>query len=172
MFPFKCSFVEWTDVTFFFNFNYFSTRPQFGTDIYFLTNPKQTTHPSCQRRLAAQTAIFECSFNVFVLLLREQLMHLLVFSVWFRVHQYHEHKDWGSCFPGWDRKEKRFTLLLEDFDNLYSNLLCGRILLFWTEFELCPIVKPGPYFQGKVLLITTDSTFNSMIHWSVFKGQF
>lgn len=86
MFPFKCSFMEWTDVTFFLNFNYFSTSQQFGIDIYFLTNPKQTNHHSCQRRLAAQTAIFECSFNVFVLLLREQLMHLLVFSVWFRVH--------------------------------------------------------------------------------------
>lgn len=89
MFWLKCSFVEWTDVTFFLNFNYFSTSQQIGIDIYFLTNPKQTNvHHSCQRRLAAQTAIFECSFNVFVLLLREQLMHLLVFSVWFWVHQY------------------------------------------------------------------------------------
>lgn len=94
MFRFKCLFVERTDVTFFLNFNYFSTSQRFGTDIYFLTNPKQTNlHHSCQWRLAAQTAISDCSVNVFVLLLREQLMHLLVFSVWFRVHQYHEHKD-------------------------------------------------------------------------------
>lgn len=131
MFRFKCSLVEWTDVRFFLNFNYFSRAQQIGTDIYFLTNPKQTNlHHSCQRRLAAQTAIFECSSNVFVLLLREQLMHLLVFSVWFRVHRYHKHKDWGSGFPGWDRIEKRFILFLEDLDDIFKIIVWANSSVF------------------------------------------
>lgn len=150
MFRFKGSFVEWTDVTFLLNFNYFSTSQQIGTDIYFLTNSKQTSlHHSCQRRLTAQTAVFECSFNVFVLLPREQLMHLLVFSVWFRVHQHHEHKDRGSGFPGWDRKEKHFILLLEDFDDLYWKLLCGRILLcFKLNLNCVPLKNPALLWKG------------------------
>lgn len=146
MFLFVCLSVERTDVN--------------RLELLFIFSQTKTDKLSLSAEVSDTTAIFNAAFNVSVVLLREQWMCLLIFSIWFGAFENpisRTQRRRIRCHT--DDRGKGNVLIFFNWTTLtfyIHNYCVGEFFCVYFKQNLNCVtlfIKPCPYFEGPLLWI-------------------